>query len=1191
MNLTKPFNGWRSFAIRIASHLGCFRFTSAIALALAAVSPGFAQASGTGSIAGRVQNALSGDALVHAQVAVQGTSIIAYTDEGGQFFIGSAPSGSVTLKVSYTGLDTQTLTVNVPAGGRADTHVDLTSAQRYGDKDVVKLDKFVVESHKETDAAALAVNEQRYAANIKSVVAADEFGPMVDQNPGELLKYLPGVDVDYFANNITGVSVRGLGSDNTEINYDGLPVASMNAESVGRGMEVQYQSAADVSRVEIRKLPLPEDSANAVGGSVNFIRKSAFEASRRRISYQLLFKADGEKFTTKDMDGPKDRLVPRWRPNWNINWTEPVTKDFGFSVTLGQDDTLVNTHWSLPGWNLGTSGTNNAAAAAAIAAGQPYTRPSIFTPGMRNPLNHNAPKQQGKDYASARVDWRPMPELTLGWSVSGVKGWVQNADDIRYQWDAAATGSGDVNTYNDQTTYLGRLGGGEIFHNSPLWRDVYSPTLSTSVTSRYRKGDWEASVNGSYSESRYQYRDMADGFFNSSSTSGGTGMPNIPQTGVGSGTANPIPITINFKNVDYWGPKTIEAFTTPTGTTSTLASDYSVPVNWWSNDVTKFGGVRSRPGSGKEIITSTRSYLQHYFNFRNPLTVKLGLDWYESYRNRHYPYNNWRFISPNNTTNVIGAVNLKGRRDTEYDYPGSDRISMTRAYKLYQDHPEYYQYDAAMSARASASSNPAYNLDEKTTAPYLQLDWRTFHNRLRFVGGVRYEKVDATADGLLTDTQAAYMKYANGATVHLNDVDASGNKLVTNLSPSGARQANYVLTFGPNVLPVITSANAAGRGAPIFLASIQAAGNAQRLAYDNATGATTDQFNTAQARDPNYTLGYTNDTGTNIGRSSLLYMQTVYKEKAAHGKSSTDNYFPSLHADYDITENLKFQIGYAKTQAKLNYSNVLIPGTTRDDNVVTNGVNAGALGTINMNNTDLQPWIANNYDARLAYFTNGGQISFGLFTKRIKNIIVDLNSEPLTQADIDAFNAQFPDLNLSTGDIGYVLTTSANGGNGQLDGAELEVSQTLDRFLPHWAHGFQVIGSSTYINRKGPNAQDLGNNRAWVHKAVLNYRNRKFFGSLRWTYNGDWINNPDITSGLSSNTVYHGRQVTLAQNLVDFSLSYQVTHWANIFFSGSDIFDERRAREDQYSVRPSWSYMGSSNTFGVTYAVGVTGTF
>jgi outer membrane receptor for ferrienterochelin and colicin len=189
--------------------------------------------------------------------------------------------------------------------------------------DTVKLDAYTVQSTRETNAAAIAVNEQRFASNIKSVVSTDEFGTIVDKNPGEFLKWLPGVDVEYFANNIVGVSVRGLGSVNTEINFDGMPTASANAEAVGRSYEVQYASSSDIARVEIRKLPLPEDSSNALGGSINLIRRSAFEYSKRQISYSALFTSDGEEVTLDRMDGPKDKLRSRWRPNWEVKWTEP----------------------------------------------------------------------------------------------------------------------------------------------------------------------------------------------------------------------------------------------------------------------------------------------------------------------------------------------------------------------------------------------------------------------------------------------------------------------------------------------------------------------------------------------------------------------------------------------------------------------------------------------------------------------------------------------------------------------------------------------------------------------------------------------------------------------------------------------------------------------------------------------------
>jgi iron complex outermembrane recepter protein len=1138
-------------AIRTSGLLGRLLLVSTGLFALAL--PCHAQPT-SGSIEGRVENAATHTAVSHARVSIRGTNRTATTDESGQFYLSGLPAGSVMLHVEAAGLDAQDASIAVTIGQTAVQDFGLSSKALYGDQ-TVKLDSFVVESTRETNAAAIAVNQQRENANITSVVAADEFGTMVDQNPGELLKYLPGVNVDYFANNITGVSVRGLGSDQTEIQFDGLPTASMNAESVSRGTEVQYQSAADVARVEIRKLPLPEDSANTIGGTINFVRRSAFEYKKLQTSYQALFRSDAEHLTLADMQGVKDRLTSRWKPNWQVNVTDPVTSSFGFALTVGQNEVNVGTHWSLPGWNFGSTANNNSAAAA-IAAGKPVPNvPSIYNPGLGAPLNHDAPKMQGKDFAVLRLDWRPVRSLTLNWSLSGTKGWVQNADDIRYSWNAAATGSGDADRYVDATTALGRVGGGEIYHNSPLWRDVYSPTVGTALEARWRKGNWDADSKVSWSESRYHYYDTEHGFFSSTSVGNVTGLVNVPETGVGSGTGNPIPLTVDFKNIDYWGPKTIQAWTTASGKTSTNIADYTVPVDWWSNDVTKLGGARSRPGDGKEILLATKTYVQRYFNFNNPLSVQFGTDWSDRYRNRHYNYYTWRFTGPNTSTSQIGAVALRQQSDFEYGYPGSERISMSRYYKMFQDHPDWFQYDTARSERLTRTSNSAYDLREKIVAPYLQGDWHLFHNRLDLVGGVRYERVMADADGLLTDTNAADMKYVTGQVVHLGDVDAAGKATVVNLGTNSA--VNYQLT-SPGVVPVKSS------GAPIFLPIIQQAGNAQVAA------------------------GQSTDTGTNIGRASLPYTQLVYLPKGAHGRGMNDGYFPSLNASYNISSNLNFQIGYARTQARLDYSNVLIPGTSNDDSLVTSGIGAGALGTISMHNPDLKPWRADNYDARLTWYHHpGSYIGIGAFTKRVTNIIATFDTPPLTLPDIAALNAQYPDLNLGPDVVGYTFHSSINQGDGQLDGAEIEVRQSLDQFLGRWdwARGFRFFGTSTYTNPKGPQSTIFRNQR-WNGTAALAYSHRRFSANVGYTFHGELIENPNITSN-----GIHGQQVQVRQDLLDISANYAITRWARLTVGMTNVTDERRAREQRYEQLPGGAVMTSSNSFSKTYYVGLSGNF
>jgi iron complex outermembrane receptor protein len=1104
-----------------------------------------AQTAQSGRIEGRVQNAVTGANLNNARVAVKGTNIVTFTDDGGSFQLNGIPAGQAVLRVFFTGLDEEEVTVNVVPGQTAVHDFALKSRALSPAKDgTVKLDAFNVQSTRETNASAIAVNEQRFAGNITSVVSTDEFGTMVDSNPGEFLKYLPGIDVEYFANNITGVSVRGLGANNTEMNFDGMSVASMNAEGVGRGFEVQFATMSDIARAEIRKLPLPEDSSNSIGGAINLIRRSAFEYSKRQIRYQALFRADGEKLTLDDMDGPKDRKVPRWRPNWQVSWTEPV-----------------NTHWSLPRWNFGSTATDNAAAAA-IAAGQPVpTVPSNYNPAMNNALNHNAPLQQGKNYASVRLDWRPRRELTLGWSLSGNEGWKQVADDIRYVWHPSATGTGNVSRYNDRNRTLGRVGGGSARQESPLWRDIYNPGISTVLDAKWKKGMWELSGKGGWSTSRYQYYDQEHGFFNSTTVSGLTGLENVPETGVGFGTANSIPLTLDFEH-DYWGPKRIDAWTTATGAASTNMADYTRSVDWGSHDVARIGGARARPGSSKEIVTATKLFAKRHFQFENPLSVQAGFDWSERFRNRRYDSLAWRFVgadgipnSPDDATALIAADKLPRRPDSEYGYPGTARISLSKLYSLYQKNPGWFRFDEERSARLTLTQNAAYDLTETISAPYVQFDSRLMRNRLRLTGGVRYEKSEATARGLRTNNSAAYLKYSDGSTVHVNDRDAAGNLLVVNRGTANA--VNYQLVNAPNVLPAVRT------GAPIFTPAIQAAGNADRAA------------------------GKTTDTGTNLGRASLAFTNAVYKAKGATNEGENSNYFPSLHASYNFTENLVFQAGYAKTQGRIDFQNALIPNNSISDDIITTGDAAGALGRITVQNPDLDPWTADNFEARISYYNQtGGVVGFGLFRKNVINFQPVFDTPPMTAAEVAAAANQFPNIGIGPEHEGYSLQYRVNRGSARLDGAEFEVRQNLNAFLPSWARGFNLSGTVSYLNRKGANGNELGVNRAWTNSANLHYRNRKLSARFGYRMNGLQIENPRITSNEKV-----GRQVREAQHLIDINFEYSISKWARLFISGQNMINGLRVTEQRFPDRPGYASLSTSNSLGRTFTIGVTGEF
>lgn len=251
----------------------------------------------TGSINGRVQNVVTGQYLNNARVTLRGTSQIAFTDSSGTYRLVGVAAGTATLEFFYTDLDPVVVTVAVPEGGVVEQHVELTSARRYGrDASTVKLDAFVVASDKETDAQAIATNEQRFAPNLKNVLSTDALGDVVGGSVGEFLKFIPGLTAEFDNADIAGVSVRGIGGAMTSVTTDGAPATNIWTGAT-RTVDLRSMALNDISRIELTKVPTPANPADSLAGAVNLVGKSAFERSGRQFRWGLNVVANHENLT------------------------------------------------------------------------------------------------------------------------------------------------------------------------------------------------------------------------------------------------------------------------------------------------------------------------------------------------------------------------------------------------------------------------------------------------------------------------------------------------------------------------------------------------------------------------------------------------------------------------------------------------------------------------------------------------------------------------------------------------------------------------------------------------------------------------------------------------------------------------------------------------------------------------------
>ena len=306
--------------------------------------------------------------------------LVVFTDQTGSYRLTGVPSGPTVLEVFFTGLDPLQLPVTIRAGDVVDQDISLTNSARYGTdaSGTVKLDSFVVATARETDSAAIAINEQRFAANIVTVVAADEFGVVPDGNIGEFLKMLPGITMDYRGGDPREISMNGVSSANVPVTIGGFALASSEVSGAGRNVELNAISINNLSRIEAVYSPTPETPGSALAGSVNMIPRSAFERSRPIFSGSVYLTARDSSLEGRT-EGPSRRDTPTWkvRPGFEFSWVVPVNRTFGFTVSAGASSQYSSEPFMQNTWR-GAGAVTNGTTLPDTTPGRPYLSDYLY---------------------------------------------------------------------------------------------------------------------------------------------------------------------------------------------------------------------------------------------------------------------------------------------------------------------------------------------------------------------------------------------------------------------------------------------------------------------------------------------------------------------------------------------------------------------------------------------------------------------------------------------------------------------------------------------------------------------------------------------------------------------------------------------------------------------------------------------
>ncbi len=218
---------------------------------------------GHGTISGRAFDR-AGAVLDGARVRLQPGDIVTATDGQGEFnFIGLAP-GDYTLTISYVGFSDFTKQVTVAAGqaGHIEAKLDVSAKS---EEVTVVADR----PHGEAEA----INRQRTSDNILQVLPSDVITALPNANIADAVGRLPSVTLERDEGEGKYVQIRGTEPRLNTVTIDGVLVPA--PEDSVRQIKLDTIPADIVESVEVNKTLSANQDADAIGGSVNLVTKSA----------------------------------------------------------------------------------------------------------------------------------------------------------------------------------------------------------------------------------------------------------------------------------------------------------------------------------------------------------------------------------------------------------------------------------------------------------------------------------------------------------------------------------------------------------------------------------------------------------------------------------------------------------------------------------------------------------------------------------------------------------------------------------------------------------------------------------------------------------------------------------------------------------------------------------------------------
>jgi TonB-dependent receptor len=205
-------------------------------------------------------------ALPGATISIPGSGIVSSSDLNGAFQLSNNKTGKLSLSIKYVGYKEKKIELDVTEGKNELGELEMES--RGG-----VLGEVII-SGATAGSQAKALSMKRSSLGIVDVLAADAIGKLPDRNAAEAVQRIQGVAVARYHGESDQATVRGTPFAWTSTLFNGNRLPSSNVMG-NRSSVLDAVPSEMIQYVQVAKAITPDMEGDAIGGSINFITRTA----------------------------------------------------------------------------------------------------------------------------------------------------------------------------------------------------------------------------------------------------------------------------------------------------------------------------------------------------------------------------------------------------------------------------------------------------------------------------------------------------------------------------------------------------------------------------------------------------------------------------------------------------------------------------------------------------------------------------------------------------------------------------------------------------------------------------------------------------------------------------------------------------------------------------------------------------